>query len=100
MAHANGIPPRYIYYRIALKSAGIVVATLIGLQAVGLLLGTVFIEQVFALPGLGSVLVSSTLARDLPVVQALTLFFTLVIIGINLVVDLVYSLLDPRVRTG
>jgi peptide/nickel transport system permease protein len=100
MAHANGIPPRYIYFRLALKSAGFVVITLIGLQAVGLLLGTVFIEQLFALPGLGSVLVSATQGRDLPVVQGLTVFMTLIIIGINLAVDLIYGLLDPRVRAG
>lgn len=100
MAHASGIPRRYIYYRLALKSAGFVVITLIGLQAIGLLLGTVFIEQVFALPGLGSVLVGATQARDLPVVQAITVFFTLMIIGINLIVDLLYGALDPRVRAG
>jgi peptide/nickel transport system permease protein len=100
IAHANGIPPRTIYFRLALKSAGFVVVTLIGLQAVGLLLGTVFIEQVFALPGLGSVLVTATQGRDLPVVQALTVFFTLMIIAINLIVDLLYGALDPRVRAG
>ena len=100
IAHANGIPPRTIYFRLALKSAGFIVITLISLQAIGLLLGTVFIEQVFALPGLGSILVSSTQARDLPVVQALTVFFTLLIILINLAVDVLYGLLDPRVRAG
>jgi peptide/nickel transport system permease protein len=100
MAWANGIPPRYIHYRLALKNAAPRVVTIIGLQTVGLLVGTVFIEHVFALPGLGSALVSSTNQGDLPVVQGITVFFALIIVVVNLLVDLTYSLLDPRVRTA
>jgi peptide/nickel transport system permease protein len=100
MARANGIRPRTINYRLALKNAGPRVVTIIGLQAIGLLVGTVFIEQVFALPGLGSLLASAAGQSDIPVVQGITVFFALVVVLINLLVDLAYSLLDPRVRTS
>jgi peptide/nickel transport system permease protein len=100
MAWANGIPSRTIYYKLALKNASPRIVTIIGLQAVGLLVGTLFIEKVFALPGLGSALVESAGHGDLPVVQGITVFFALIIVGVNLVVDLTYSLLDPRVRAA
>jgi peptide/nickel transport system permease protein len=100
MARANGIPRRYINYRLALKNASAVVVTLIGLQAIGLLLGTVFVEQVFALPGLGSALVTATTGGDIPVVQGITVLFTLIIVGINLLVDLALVVLNPKVRVS
>jgi peptide/nickel transport system permease protein len=100
MAWASGVPPRYIYYQLALKNAAPVVTTIIGLMTVGLLVGTVFVEQVFALPGLGSSLVNATQQGDLPVVQGITVFFAVIIVLINLIVDVTYSLLDPRVRTS
>jgi peptide/nickel transport system permease protein len=100
MAWANGIPPRLVYARLALKNASLTVLTIVGLTTIGLLSGTVFVEDVFALPGLGSVLVGSTTNGDLPIVQGITVFFTLMIIVINLVVDLLYTLLDPRVRSS
>jgi peptide/nickel transport system permease protein len=100
MAWANGIPPRTIYFRLALKTASVQVVTVAGLQVVILLGSTIFVEQVFALPGLGSALVNATVNGDLPVVQALTVMFTLIIVVINLVVDVAYTLLDPRVRTS
>jgi peptide/nickel transport system permease protein len=100
MAWATGIPARDIYFRLALKNASMPVITIIGIQVVGLLLGTVFVEQVFALPGLGSALASAALQGDLPVVQGITVFFTLVIVGVNLFVDLSYAALNPRVRAS
>jgi peptide/nickel transport system permease protein len=100
MARASGIPGRYIYFRLALKNTAIRVVTIIGLEMIGLLLGTVFIEQVFAIPGLGSALVIATQQQDLPLVQGITVFFTLIIIAVNLVVDLLYTVLDPRVRSS
>jgi peptide/nickel transport system permease protein len=100
MARANGIPRRFINYRLALKNASAVVVTLIGLQAIGLLLGTVFVEQVFALPGLGSALVTATTGGDIPVVQGITVLFTLIIVGINLIVDLTLVVLNPKVRVS
>ena len=100
MSWANGFRGRDIYLKLALKNAAIRVVTVIGLLTTGLLVGTVFIEQVFAIPGLGSALVSATLQQDLPVVQGVTVFFTLIIIAVNLTVDLLYGVLDPRVRTA
>jgi peptide/nickel transport system permease protein len=99
MAHANGIPPRFVFL-LGLKNAAIRVVTIVGLQTVGLLGGTLFVEQVFALPGLGYSLVNGTLQHDLPVVQGITVFFTVIIVVVNLVVDLAYTWLDPRVRTS
>jgi peptide/nickel transport system permease protein len=100
MAWANGLPRRDIYFRLALKTAGGVIVTIGGLVAIALLLGTVFVEQVFAIPGLGSALVSATVNGDIPVVLGITVVFTLIIIVINLIVDLTYTALDPRVRTS
>jgi peptide/nickel transport system permease protein len=99
MASANGIPPRFIFL-LGLKNAAMRVVTIVGLQTVGLLGGTLFVEQVFALPGLGYVLVNATLQHDLPMVQGITVFFTVIIVLVNLLVDLTYTWLDPRVRTS
>jgi peptide/nickel transport system permease protein len=60
----------------------------------------VFIETVFGLPGVGKLLTTSLIRRDLPVVMAITIFLTVLIIALNLIVDLLYAALDPRVRTG
>jgi peptide/nickel transport system permease protein len=100
MAWANGIPPGLIFFRLALKNASMRFVTVAGLQVVYLLGGTIFVEQVFAMPGLGSALVAAAGQGDLPVLQGITLLFTLIIVLINLVVDLTYTLLDPRVRTS
>lgn len=100
MARANGIRSRAIYFKLALKATSVRVITIAGLQAIGLLGGAIFVEQVFALPGLGSQLVGSATSQDLPVVQGLVVFFTLLIVIVNLIVDLVYGVLDPRVRTS
>jgi peptide/nickel transport system permease protein len=100
MDHASGIPSRYVYFRLALKNASSVIVTIVGLQAIGLLLGTVFIEQVFSLPGLSSYLVTATQNSDIPAVEAITVLFTLIIIGINLAVDVSLCVLNPRVRVS
>jgi peptide/nickel transport system permease protein len=100
MAWANGIPPRLVYYRLALKNASGRAVTVGGLQVIGLLAGSLFVEQVFQLPGLGSALTTAASQGDVPVTQGIVVFFTVIIVGINLVVDLVYALLDPRVRTS
>jgi peptide/nickel transport system permease protein len=97
MAWANGIPPRLILFRLALKNASLRIVTVVGLQIVGLLVGTLFVEQLFALPGLGQVFAAATLQGDMPMVQGITVFLTAIIVLINLVVDVVYTVLDPRV---
>jgi peptide/nickel transport system permease protein len=98
MARANGIAYRSIVLRHALKNASMRVVTVIGVQAVGLLGGTVLVENVFALPGLGSLVVSSATQHDLPVVQGVAVCFTIVVVLINLAVDLAYTWLNPRIR--
>jgi peptide/nickel transport system permease protein len=72
--------------------------TVLGINIGFLISGAVVIENIFALPGLGSLLVTSILARDYPVIQALTLVFGVAVIVVNLIVDLSYAALDPRVR--
>lgn len=98
MAWANGTSARSIYFRHALKGAGIRIVTVVGVQAVGLLGGSVFVENVFALPGLGSQIVSAASQHDIPVVQGVALVFTVIVVAINFAIDLVYNILDPRVR--
>jgi peptide/nickel transport system permease protein len=98
-AWASGLSPLSIYLRHGLKSAGIRIATVTGVLAVGLLGGTVVVEVVFALPGLGSLLVSATATHDLPVVQGVVVVVTALVVAINLLVDLMYAALNPKVRT-
>jgi len=98
-AWASGIAPASIVFRHALKNAGIRVLTIVGLQVVGLLGGTVFVESVFALPGLGGLGVKAATQHDLPMVQGVVVCFTAIVIVVNLIVDLAYTSLDPRVRT-
>jgi peptide/nickel transport system permease protein len=100
MARANGVPRRSIILQHALKTASLPVLTQAGLLTVGLLSGTVFIEIVFALPGMGSLIVDGTKAHDIPMVQGVTVFYTMIVVVVNLVVDLAYGLLDPRVRVA
>ena len=98
MARANGLPSRAIIVRHALRNASVRVVTVLGLLAVGLLGGTVLVENVFALPGLGSLMVTSATEHDLPVVAGIAVYFTLIVVAINLLVDLAYAWLNPRVR--
>jgi peptide/nickel transport system permease protein len=98
MARANGISGRAIVVRHALRNASVRVVTVLGLQAVGLLGGTVLVENVFALPGLGSLMVNAATQHDLPVVAGMVVYFTLIVVVINLLVDLAYVWLNPRVR--
>jgi len=100
MAWANGVPARSIFFRHALKNAGMPVLTVTGLQAVGLLGGAILVENVFALPGLGSLVVSATTQHDLPLIQGMVVYFTIIVVVINLLVDVAYSRLNPRLRTG
>jgi peptide/nickel transport system permease protein len=98
-SRANGISERSIIFRHALKNASLPIVTVLGLQVISLLGSAVLVENVFALPGLGSLLVTASIQHDLPVVQGIVICFTVVVVGVNLIIDLMYSLLDPRVRT-
>jgi len=97
-AYSKGLRERVVVWRHAMKNAMIPVVTIIGLEAGGLLGGTVLVESVFGLNGIGSYLVQSIITRDLQVVQALVLIFAVSYVTINLVVDLSYAWLDPRIH--
>ena len=84
--------------RHAVKNASIPVVTVIGMELPMLVGGAVIIENVFNLPGLGRLFVSALTDRNYPVVSGVNLFFATVVIGINLMIDLIYPYLDPRVR--
>ena len=97
-ARARGIRERVVVYRHALKNAMIPVITLIGLQVAILLAGAVLTETVFAWPGMGRYLVERISVRDYTAVQSVITMFALFVALISLFVDIMYSLLDPRVR--
>ena len=99
-AFAKGLRERVVLTRHVLRNALIPVVTIIGLQAGTLLGGVVVIEQLFGLPGLGWTLLNGIYQRDYPVVQGTVLFFALVFALVNLLVDLTYAQLDPRIRYG
>jgi peptide/nickel transport system permease protein len=97
-ARAKGLAERNVLSRHALRNAMLPVVTLLGLQLGFLLGGTVVLESLFALPGLGTLLLSAVTTKDYPELQGLVLFFALAIILINIAVDLSYVIFDPRVR--
>ena len=97
-AWAKGLRERAVIMRHALKNALIPVITLTGLYLPVLLGGTVVIEQIFCLPGIGRLLIESIAKRDYPIVTGIMLFFAVAVMLINLLVDLSYGLFDPRIR--
>jgi peptide/nickel transport system permease protein len=97
-ARAKGVRERTVIVRHALKNAFIPVVTIIGQQFSVLLGGTVIVEFIFLQPGVGSLLLDAVLLRDYTVIQGAVLFFAVVIVATNLLVDLSYSWLDPRIR--
>lgn len=97
-ARARGLPPARLLIRHALRPALLPVASYLGPAAAGLLTGAVVIETVFALPGLGRYFVQGALNRDYPLVLGVVLLYAALIVAFNLVADLLYGWLDPRVR--
>lgn len=97
-ARAKGLSERVVLYRHALRNALIPVVTVVGLQAGSLLAGAVIIETVFALPGLGRLAIHAISGRDYPLVQGIVLFMAVVYTLVNFAVDLVYGLINPRIR--
>jgi peptide/nickel transport system permease protein len=95
---AKGVSEVTIVFRHALRSAALPVVTALGLLFIGLLSGTVLVEDIFALPGLGSAALTATNGHDFPTLQGVVLFFTLMVIVINLIIDIAYGWLNPRVR--
>jgi peptide/nickel transport system permease protein len=98
VAHAKGLQSRTVVLRHALKNAIIPVLTVASIQLGYLLVGAVLVEYTFGLGGLGGLLVSAILDSDYPVVQGITLFMAVVFLSTNLVVDVLYVVVDPRIR--
>ncbi len=97
-AWAKGLRERVIILRHVIKNALIPVVTLIGLQLPILVGGSVIMENMFALPGLGRLMLDALSARDYPVVSGINLFFATAVMTINLFIDILYGYLDPRVQ--
>jgi peptide/nickel transport system permease protein len=97
-ARSKGIPERRVLLRHALRNAVSSTVSVLGVNIGFLVGGTVVIEQVFALPGIGQLMLNSIFQRDFPVVQGVTLVFGIMVVLVYLTTDLVHSLLDPRVR--
>ena len=97
-ATAKGLDERVVLYRHALKNAFLPVITIIGIQAGTLMAGAVLTETIFAWPGIGKWVYDSILARDYPIVQGGTLLIAIIFVFFNLLVDISYALLDPRIH--
>lgn len=97
-AWSLGLPPAQVYLRFALKNALSSIITVVGIVASVLIGGAVLIESVFAIPGVGELLVQSVLSKDFPVVQGVTTVLMFAVIIINLVVDILVGAIDPRTR--
>jgi peptide/nickel transport system permease protein len=97
-ARAKGLPESQVLIKHALANAAVPIATVIGIGIALLIGGVVVTESVYAIPGLGRLTVDAVLARDFPTIQGLILFFSLIYVGVNLLVDLSYIFFDPRIR--
>jgi peptide/nickel transport system permease protein len=98
-ARAKGLKESAVLIQHALRNAAVPIITIIGVGIGMLICGVVVTESVFNLPGLGRLVVEAMLARDYPVIQGLILLFSFIYILINLVVDLLYTMFDPRIRS-
>ena len=97
-ARSKGVPPHRLFLRHVLRNAVIPAVTVLAIN-IGFLVGTtVIIEQIFAVPGIGQLMINSIFQRDFPVVQGVTLVFGVMVVLVNLLADLAYAALDPRVR--
>ena len=98
MARIKGVPERWVIWKHALRNAAIPVVTILGIQWAHFLGGSVIVETIFAWPGVGRTIVEALSNRDYTVVQAGTFMMSLLFVSVNLLVDLSYGVLDPRVR--
>jgi ABC-type dipeptide/oligopeptide/nickel transport system permease component len=99
-SRAKGLTERLVLWRHGLKNALIPVVTMVGLTFGGMLAGAVVTETVFSRPGLGRLVVSAILTKDYPLVQGCVIFLSVLYLAVNLVVDILYAWLDPRIRYG
>jgi peptide/nickel transport system permease protein len=97
---AQGLSTRSIIFKHALRNAALPVITALGLMFISLLAGTVFVEDVFAIPGMGQEAVNAGSMHDLPMIEGVALYFTVFVIAVNLLVDVSYGILNPRSRVA
>ena len=97
-ARAKGLEERVVTWKHVLRNALLTIVTVVGLQFGALLAGSIVLENVFYLPGLGRLALGAISARDLPVVQGVVLFVAVIVVTLNFVVDVLYAVLDPRIR--
>ena len=97
-ARAVGLSTRKVLYRHALRNAALPVLTVTGLQLTSLIVGAVVIERVFAIPGIGSMLLDAVATRDLTTVQTLMMLLVVFTLAVTLLVDVLYRIIDPRLR--
>jgi len=97
-ARAKGLPEPYVVIRHGLVNALVPIVTVMGIMVGSLLGGAVVVEQVFSIPGLGRLIIGAVLSRDFPVIQGGLLFLALIYLAVNIIVDLLYAVIDPRVR--
>jgi len=99
-AHSKGLEPRTIYLKHVLRNVSIPLVSVIGVQFGYMLGGSIYIEAIFSWPGMGGLLEQSIGWRDFPLIQAIAVFTSLIVLLLNLLTDLAYSIIDPRIRYG
>jgi oligopeptide transport system permease protein len=97
-AHAKGLPPRIVLLRHAIKGGVLPVVSYLGPATAGILTGSLVIEKIFAIPGTGTHFVNSALNRDYTLAMGVTILYTVLVYSLNVVVDLAYTFLDPRIE--
>jgi peptide/nickel transport system permease protein len=97
--HAKGLPPSSILWRHGLKNVSVNLLTVVSLLANRMLAATVVVEAVFAIPGMGGLIVNAAMNRDFPVVQGVVFTMVLIVVSLNLLTDILYSVLDPRISS-
>ncbi|POZ56901.1 Dipeptide transport system permease protein DppB [Lysinibacillus sphaericus] len=95
---SKGMSERNVMYKHVLKNAMIPILTVFGLIMAEVVAGTIIVEQVFSLPGVGQLLITAISNRDFPLVQGIVMYITVAVVVINFIVDILYSVLDPRIR--
>jgi peptide/nickel transport system permease protein len=99
-ARARGLSSPRIAFAYVLRNALIPVVTAAGLIVVGIVAGAIYVEVTFSLPGLGALTVDAVQNRDIPTIQGATLVFSVFVVLVNLAIDVIYTLIDPRIRFG
>jgi len=97
-ARAKGLGDQVVLWRHVVTNALVPIITVVGLELGTLLSGSIIVETVFAWPGIGSLLITGVTARDYPLVTGLVLMYTVAFVTINLIIDALYALVDPRIR--